>query len=650
MADGLEDTHVRARDPFVGRVLGGKFALEAVLGEGAMGVVYLARHTALDKRVAVKLLRAETKADATRARRFKAEARAASRLDHPNSVQILDFGEDADGGLYIAMELLEGEDLQAVLRREGALSVERSAHLMLQVLAALAAAHDAGIIHRDLKPGNVMLTQRLDDDGARTDFVKVCDFGLAKILDPVDDASGAPLTKAGTVFGTPAYMSPEQARGEVVDARSDLYSCGVMLYRAVTGEPLYTAETAWGLLMKHMSEPYVPVRERRPEVPPALEAVIDRALAKDRAARFADAREMRAALKDVLRGLGDAGRRLSETGVAPLPRPAAHARLEDAAAPGDEGALRFDELPPATRAGSTRPLASPSTGSEASAVGAPVAASAPRRGRWIAAGAFALAAIGALVAWPSATPVSTRPLPLDEGAPEAAVVGSPSIGGAAAPRPHGASPSTAPTIAARALVTDAPATGSHEDARAAPAASRVAESRVRPSLEAPRAGLEAAPAGPARVDVPAPGAPAGSSPGLEPQPPSPSPGSLPAASPRVEVATGVEAPRALTRAEVELTSVRVSGGMSTRRVTESLSRLRAPLEGCLVPTLGEGAKGEVAVDASIDADGRVEVREVRGASEGARACVRARLAGAALDRPDTGEAALALVVRYRGAP
>jgi serine/threonine protein kinase len=310
-----DDTGGRAPDggglpSVVGRIIGGNFRVLKLIGTGAMGHVYQAEQLSLGKMVALKLLRRELQGDEKLIRRFELEAKNASSLNHPNSIQIIDFGREGDL-LFIAMELLPGVDLGQLILREGPLPLGRLGRIMDQVLAALDEAHAHGIVHRDLKPGNIMLTSRRDDP----DFVKVCDFGIAKAQSAPEGAEA--LTLKGLVCGTPEYMSPEQARGEDVDGRSDLYSVGVILYQLVTGELPFTASSPVGILSKHLAEMPLPPTIRRPglSIPPGLEAVILHALAKEPGDRPASAEQLRAALRGALAQLPP-----SETLTAPVHR------------------------------------------------------------------------------------------------------------------------------------------------------------------------------------------------------------------------------------------------------------------------------------------------------------------------------------------
>ena len=279
-------------DPWIGRVVNGKFRVEALLGQGGMGRVYRAKHLTLDRTVVLKMLHRTSSGDPELVQRFQREARAASRLAHPNSIAVLDFGEAEDGTLFMAMQYVAGKDLARVVAEEFPLGEARIVRIAAQILSALAEAHAQGVVHRDLKPENVMLEPRRGEP----DAVKVLDFGIAKITAP--GANEPKLTQAGLVCGTPEYMSPEQARGADLDRRSDLYSMGVILYQLATGELPFASDTPVGFLTKHLSETPVPARRKNPrvEVSPALDAVIAKALEKDPARRFQSADDMRDAL------------------------------------------------------------------------------------------------------------------------------------------------------------------------------------------------------------------------------------------------------------------------------------------------------------------------------------------------------------------
>jgi eukaryotic-like serine/threonine-protein kinase len=285
----------------IGRKIAGKFSIEAFIGGGAMGAVYRAKQIELDKDVAIKVLHDKHAQEQSFVARFKREAKAASLIDHPNSMRVLDFGQEPDGMLYIAMELLEGPSLHRIIQNEGPLETPRIINLARQILAALAAAHDLQILHRDLKPENIIVTTKKDDEGHGSELVKVCDFGIAKMGASSADSSiqAAKLTNAGSIVGTPDYMSPEQARGKgEVDSRSDLYSVGVILYEMMTGRVPFKADTPLGVVLSHINDQPPPPSEINPHCDPKLEAVCMRALSKSPDDRYASAREMRAALAD----------------------------------------------------------------------------------------------------------------------------------------------------------------------------------------------------------------------------------------------------------------------------------------------------------------------------------------------------------------
>ncbi|MEU5213180.1 protein kinase [Streptomyces sp. NPDC020742] len=273
------------------RILGGRYELVQQLGHGGMGTVHRAVDRRLRRTVAVKTLSAELALQPEFLARFQREAHAAAALNHPGVATVHDVGEDAGGGAaepYLVMEYVEGRPLSQVLR-EGRLSVDRAADVVGQVLDALDHSHRHAIVHRDIKPANVMLT------GAGT--VKVVDFGIAKALSEV----ATRLTGTGVAVGTPAYLAPEQINGAETDHRTDLYAVGCLLYELLTGRPPYTGDSPFSVMHQHLSAEPVPPSRLRPELPPAVDEVIRRALSKDRAERFADAGAMRAALAEAAR-------------------------------------------------------------------------------------------------------------------------------------------------------------------------------------------------------------------------------------------------------------------------------------------------------------------------------------------------------------
>ncbi|MGE5182408.1 MAG: protein kinase domain-containing protein [Acidobacteriota bacterium] len=293
---GVPDAEADAppADPLIGNVLAQKFRIHSVLGEGGMGRVYKAEQLPLGIDVVIKVLHPQLCADPVIVRRFFREAQAASRLRHPNSVGVLDFG-DSDGTLYIAMEFLRGRTLAHVLEQDGVFDPKRAVRVINQVLDVLEAAHRMSIIHRDLKPDNIMV----EDLPTQRDFVKVLDFGIAKIVER--DGGGTKLTQTGMIFGTPQYMAPEQATEGQIDGRTDLYSVGVVLFELLTGTVPFRSTSLAGLLADLVSKPPPPILTIRPDVPPKLAALVDSALSKDPAQRPQQALELKLALEAVVR-------------------------------------------------------------------------------------------------------------------------------------------------------------------------------------------------------------------------------------------------------------------------------------------------------------------------------------------------------------
>ena len=269
----------------IGTVLSGRYRLESKLGSGGMSTVYLARDETLERWVAVKVMHREISDQPDQLERFRREARAVAQLSHPNVVAVIDAGEDG-GYPYIVFEYVEGETLKQRIDRLGRLPVDEAAAYAIEIGRGLAAAHARRLVHRDVKPQNVLI----DAEGR----AKVTDFGIARSL----ESDG--LTKTGRVLGTTDYVAPEQAMGQGVDARSDIYSLGVLLYEMLTGEVPFQADTLVGVAMKHVNERMPDVQERRPEISSALAAVIERATAKEPKKRYPDMIAMLADLEGAL--------------------------------------------------------------------------------------------------------------------------------------------------------------------------------------------------------------------------------------------------------------------------------------------------------------------------------------------------------------
>ena len=330
-----------------GDLLDGKYQITREIGRGAMGVVYEALHVALGRRVAVKTLLEELSANVQLGERFQREARAASAIGHPHIVDVFDLGRTQDGLLFMVMELLDGEALAETLKRTPRLPIPLATHLMVQVLSGLSAAHKNGIVHRDLKPDNIFVLNSEE----RPNFIKIVDFGISKVLAPQGSGAAATAkgsgTMVGSILGTPLYMSPEQAIGQVasIDHRADIYSAGVVLYEMLCGRTPFEGEGYAQILGGLLEGKYPPPRSLRPEIPPAMEAAVVRALDRDLERRFPSAAAMREAITGgsaevtpspmmVSASVGDPLRiSLGNLGDPPAPGPAPIALLQEPAPP-----------------------------------------------------------------------------------------------------------------------------------------------------------------------------------------------------------------------------------------------------------------------------------------------------------------------------
>ena len=290
------------QDPFVGKVIDGRYEIQARVGEGGMGVVYRARQISIDRIIALKMLNSQMAADPTWVQRFYNEAKACSRLQHPNTIRMFDFGQTSDGKLFMTMEFLDGQSLRDAVAK-GPLAPQRVVKILIQCCASLAEAHSIGIIHRDIKPDNVFLLNM----AGSPDFVKLLDFSVAKLLE-----GDRMKTQAGVVFGTPQYMSPEQGRGLPLDARSDLYALGILAYEMLVGNVPFHDENPMTVIQMHLQAQVPPMSD---QIPYSVQQIVRRALEKDAGRRYQSAGEMMQHCQQVFAEVSQGGMSIGPGGM-----------------------------------------------------------------------------------------------------------------------------------------------------------------------------------------------------------------------------------------------------------------------------------------------------------------------------------------------
>jgi eukaryotic-like serine/threonine-protein kinase len=408
-------------DPLLGKLLGERFLVQELLGQGGSGTIYRAEHVTLRRKVAIKALHTELSRDDLAVERFRREATTVAEIDNEHIVEIHDFGRTPDGRLYLAMELLEGETLDGVLAREHQLSIERAADVLIQVGEALMEAHAIGYVHRDLRPRNIYLSVRR----GKANFIKLLDFGLAKLVETEGQAAS---TSLGMTFGDPKYMSPEQARGDRIDRRADIYQLGCVAYEMLTGAPPFSGNRVFDILTKQVTEAPQPLPTRRRGVPLWMEAAVTKMLAKDPDNRFATTTRMVEALR---RGLetgevmeDEVARRRESVPPPSVSRVMQRMGLQPSGEPMRPGS-EVPGLPPLAQAQAAP--AAPSAPSSAAPASAPIAAPRPP-----------------VVASPTAAP-SASPAAGPSASPAATPSASPAAGPSASPA---ATPSSGPSAAA----------------------------------------------------------------------------------------------------------------------------------------------------------------------------------------------------------
>jgi serine/threonine-protein kinase len=580
----------------VGQTIAGKYAVEHLLAIGGMGAVYRARQIALDRLVALKILHRDLASDRQYVERFRTEAQAASRLDHPHSVRMIDFGEDGDGLLYIAMEYAEGRNLAVVIGQDTPLPEPRIVQLMSQVLSALAVAHEMGVVHRDLKPENIIVTRVTGDDGEVVEVAKVCDFGIAKVVPRQPGAGNVerPLsTLRGVLMGTPEYMSPEQARGEEMTAGSDLYSTGVVLYLLITGQVPFMGDNPVATALKHVTDaPVRPSVYRR--VNPRLEAACLKALNKQPAGRFASARDMRQTLRAAL-----------------------------ALGPETPNGTRVP-TPPST------PAVPAATPTEPAIPTLPTVVKRRRAsGRPVLLGLAAVAVAGAAVL---AGLRRQREAPVDTQPPAAAAVRQPEVTPAQPPPPR---PAPVPTIEPAPTIAAVPAPAppaAQPESRRQRAQRRPLRVREPEESSAPLPDEDPEPMPPPVVTATAQAPPV-----AHPAPPQPAP-------PPVHRAWDV------SRATVSVVEVTTSSAISVAKIRAGVRV--SPLQACYQDALrasGGPASGVATLHIQIDVNGAVRAASLKGGEflPAMKPCLEQAIRAARVKDIDTGDASATIVMKFQ---
>ena len=625
----MPDNHSAA---LVGQTIAGKFVIETVIAVGGIGTVYRAHQLGLDRKVALKLLQEEFAQDEDFIERFKREARAASRLDHPNSVRVLDFGQH-EGSLYLAMEYVEGRTLFEVIQADFPLPEERTVDILSQVLAAVGVAHDMGVVHRDLKPENIMIIRATSDEGEHHELVKVLDFGIASLgtvargASPGAEAEGPRMTKRGLLVGTPEYMAPEQAGGERADRRSDIYSLGVVLYQMLCKRLPFHGDSALTVAVKHITEaPLLP--SQFAAVSQKIEAVCLRALSKAPEDRFPNAREMRTALRGAIN---------LAPGRSSSPQSVVGGNGHD----GHTGSLMG-----AIADGPRRRHASLVVGLTLATLfaGALGARSMVRARRAVAP---ALPAPQSAALPPATSPAPAPVAVATRGPAHPAGPGldpAPDPGGPSAPAPATGAPGEAPAGAEIKPVRPS----SHRRSKAALA--RESRERAKRARAAAARGGRGGRGGRAAVTAAATAA--------DPPPPAARPAAADklAASKSALTAAPPAAPPApldISRAAVSITAISSTSAIPSSNIRSALSR--APLLHCYRESLraaGAAATGTAVLHLKIDIAGYVTGTQLEGAHflPGVKACVEQAARGARIKDVDTGDGSADITLNFAYSP